>query len=259
MVLCVVLLLSSLAAVGGQGRMRAKEMVCLANLRQWHAVFEDYLQANNGKFFTGIRSMPYWWPIQLDEATQSWKKNRTWFCPTTTRPLIDEDGNHVSRFDIFSAWGIFSQESLGGLGPDGLAGSYGLNGYLLDPDVGTPSVFGNGIQVDNFWRTPHVEGASQIPLMFGALRFDLWPLHTDAPASQELAAWSGNHMARSCVNRHNGVVNCLFADGAARKVGLKELWTLKWHKSFNVEGPWTKAGGGLPSDWPKWMRGFKDY
>jgi len=24
-------------------------------------------------------------------------------------------------------------------------------------------------------------------------------------------------------------------------------------------GPWTKAGGGRPEDWPKWMRHVKDY
>jgi hypothetical protein len=42
-------------------------------------------------------------------------------------------------------------------------------------------------------------------------------------------------------------------------VGLKELWTLKWHRSFNTAGPWTKAGGVSPEDWPEWIRPFKDY
>ena len=35
----------------------------------------------------------------------------------------------------------------------------------------------------------------------------------------------------------------LFCDWSVRTVGLKELWTLKWHKTFNVNGPYTKAGG----------------
>ena len=68
-----------------------------------------------------------------------------------------------------------------------------------------------------------------------------------------------NHMAQCCVNRHNGTVCCLFVDGSVRKVGLKELWTLKWHKSFNTAGPWTTAGGVQPQDWPLWMRDFRDY
>jgi len=66
-------------------------------------------------------------------------------------------------------------------------------------------------------------------------------------------------MARCCINRHEGTVNCLFVDGSVRKVGLKELWTLKWHKSFNTAGPWTKAGGVSPKDWPEGMMPFKDY
>jgi hypothetical protein len=44
-----------------------------------------------------------------------------------------------------------------------------------------------------------------------------------------------------------------------RKVGLKEFWTLKWNQDFNTAGPWTKAGGVQPKDWPHWMRKFKDY
>ena len=48
-------------------------------------------------------------------------------------------------------------------------------------------------------------------------------------------------------------------DWSVRKVGLKELWTLKWHHEYDTAGPWTKAGGVQPEDWPQWMRSFKDY
>jgi hypothetical protein len=51
----------------------------------------------------------------------------------------------------------------------------------------------------------------------------------------------------------------LFMDWSVRKVGLKELWTLKWHTLFDTEGPWTIAGGVWQSDWPEWMRNFKDF
>ena len=62
-----------------------------------------------------------------------------------------------------------------------------------------------------------------------------------------------------CLNRHGGCVNGLFLDWSVRKVGLKELWTLRWYDQFDRAGPWTKAGGVRPQDWPKWMRKFKDY
>jgi hypothetical protein len=48
-------------------------------------------------------------------------------------------------------------------------------------------------------------------------------------------------------------------DWSVRKVGLKELWTLKWHRESNTAGSWTKAGGVQPEAWPEWMRGFEDY
>ncbi len=257
--LCVVLLLSSFAAVGRQGRMRAKEMVCLANLRQWNAVFQSYLADNDGSFLSGANSMGYWWPVQLDEATQSWKKNRTWFCPTATRPLVDENGITVPRFNTLTAWGIYAFSQLG---PDGVAGSYGINGYTIDISTSGRSepAYEGGIPASDGWRDlQSVPQAETVPLFLGALRFDVWPQASAAPPARELAAWSGNHMARSCINRHGGAVNCLFLDGSARKVGLKELWTLKWHGSFDTAGPWTQAGGVQPADWPEWMRDFQDY
>jgi prepilin-type processing-associated H-X9-DG protein len=64
---------------------------------------------------------------------------------------------------------------------------------------------------------------------------------------------------QTCINRHDGTINGLFLDWSVRPIGLKELWTLKWHLQWDTAGPWTKAGGVRPEDWPQWMRKFKDY
>ncbi len=51
-------------------------------------------------------------------------------------------------------------------------------------------------------------------------------------------------------------------DGTVRTVGLKELWTLKWHTEYNKAGNWTVAGGAMRDSWlPNyaWMADFKDY
>jgi hypothetical protein len=48
-------------------------------------------------------------------------------------------------------------------------------------------------------------------------------------------------------------------DWSVRKIGLKELWTLKWHQNYNTAGLWTTAGGVGREDWPAWMRRFKEY
>jgi len=74
-----------------------------------------------------------------------------------------------------------------------------------------------------------------------------------------LLALRGDNITYFSIDRHNGGINSLFLDFSVRKVGLKELWTLKWDKEFDTAGPWTRAGGVLPEDWPQWMRSFKDY
>ncbi len=256
LILCGVLLVACFGAIGETGRTRAKEVVCQANLRQWHAIFQQYLADNDSEFFTGQGLYGYWWPAQLDETTQSWRKNRTWFCPAAPRPLYDEQGRGYPDITSAKAWGIFSVPNL--LGPDGIAGSYGLNGYTIDiPSAGS---YEGNMPATVGWRDlANLAQAETVPLFLDALRFDLWPQHTNAPAFNEFAAWTSNNMARCCINRHNGAVHCLFLDGSVRRVGLKELWTLKWHQSFNTEGPWTLAGGVMPSDWPEWMRRCKDY
>ena len=170
------------------------------------------------------------------------------------KPIVDEYGVFSPTSNVFNAWGIYHSPVM--FSADGVAGSYGLNGYVLDIYGGT---FEGGVPASAGWRTPDVPGAGDIPVFLDALRYDLWPLETDTPAASEFAAWSGNNMTRCCINRHNGAINCLFMDFSARKVGLKELWTLKWHRNFETRGPWTKAGGVIMWDWPEWMRNFKEY
>jgi prepilin-type processing-associated H-X9-DG protein len=261
---CIAFALLVLGAVGEGGRRRAREIVCQANLHQWHGIFQDYIAENDGKFFTGVSQNGYWWPLQLAQEYQDWTGNRAWFCPTAVTPTTDENGVYGSRPPAFSAWGIFygpAQATYEGkvyvTNSHGLNGSYGLNGYTLHVATMYES---SGVPPYQGWADlKAVPAPYQVPLFFDALRFDLWPLATDPPAPIEFAAWSGNNMARCCINRHEGAVNCLFVDGSVRKVGLKELWTLKWHRSFNTAGPWTSAGGVTPANWPEWMRDFKDY
>jgi len=45
-------------------------------------------------------------------------------------------------------------------------------------------------------------------------------------------------------------VNIAFSDGSVRKVGLKELWTLRWSRSFD-----TKYRASLNA-WPTWMGAY---
>jgi prepilin-type processing-associated H-X9-DG protein len=120
----------------------------------------------------------------------------------------------------------------------------------------------------DYWKGPAgVKGADKAPVFLDCLYVAINPSEDNAPLPREDAKPSSGHqMQYSCVNRHEGSVNCLFLDWSVRKVGLKELWTLKWHRSWDKDdrgnydpGPWTMAGGVQPNRWPEWMREFKDY
>ena len=111
------------------------------------------------------------------------------------------------------------------------------------------------------WTSVYVKGSAYIPAFLDSSRYDLQHCATDPPPEHDAIPFcdTSNRWGAFCINRHDGSVNSLFLDSSVRKVGLKELWTLKWQPDYETRGPWTKAGGGRLEDWPQWMRGFKDY
>jgi hypothetical protein len=254
---CVAFLLLNIGAIGAGGRKRAKEMVCLSNLRQWGDIFQAFTNDNNGYFYSGASPLGHWWIADLEDQYQSYKKNPLWFCPTAKNPIRDEHGITRLTFGTFGAWGIYTRSDHGSLCADGVAGSYGLNACVLNVPPGATSGW---YRTENSWRTPHVQGAANIPVFLDSRRFDSWPSHTDQPPQYEAQYPLGiGRISDFCFNRHNGAVSCLFMDWSVRKVGLKQLWTFKWHRGFHTEGPWTRAGGVTQYDWPEWMRELREY
>ena len=269
----IALLMSILMPALSKVKDQARQIGCAANLRQWNFVFNTYIGDNDGKFYSGCNNSGYWWPLQLEFDQQDWKTNKTWFCPTAKTPIWDEKGTRKQSLHIYDAWGIESPSTTGAptsltyqgktytMNPNYLNGSYGLNGYMLSiPKTGT---FEGGVPATDGYRDMcSVNNANNVPVFMDALRFDFWPQHTQAPAMNEYEFWVGGaqyNMARVVINRHRGFTSVSFLDWSVRRVGLKEMWTLDWHRSFNTRGPWTLAGGVRDEDWPDWIRPFKDY
>jgi hypothetical protein len=99
-------------------------------------------------------------------------------------------------------------------------GSYGFNTTaLIDPPVLLPPRVPsrNPIKIDLF----SIRGRANIP----ALLDSTVPGGTFHEFSGPPTA--SRSSTNFCINRHNVHVNCLFMDWLVRKVGLKELWTLK--------------------------------
>jgi len=253
--LLMAILMPALNRVKEQGRM----VKCLANMKQWNLIAAMYTEENQGKYWPSDGGTPcYWWIKYVEDKYKDWKANKLWFCPSAQKPETDERGVTTAVLNIYNAWGIYKG---GGLGANGIAGSIGINGYVLIPypPGGGAATYEGGVSVQNGWKTAGAAGSNNIPLFTEALRFDLWPLENQRPPDDEYAAWTGNNMGRCCINRHQGFVSTAFMDFSARRVGLKELYTLKWHRGFNTAGPYTKAGHVTPAMWPKWIRNFPDY
>jgi prepilin-type processing-associated H-X9-DG protein len=141
------------------------------------------------------------------------------------------------------------------MAPPAFLASYGFNYWVL---AGKLDPQRNTLFARPYTNVVAVREKGRFPVLLDCTQPASLVLADDRPPPPEPKA-KGSGMGHFCLDRHNGSTHGLFLDWSVRKVGLKELWTLKWRDEFNTAGPWTRAGGVLPEDWPKWMRRFKDY
>jgi prepilin-type N-terminal cleavage/methylation domain-containing protein len=258
----LVLLTAILLPVIHRVRKHAAVVTCQSNLRQWGILLDTYVTGNDGKFFfqmthvdTVAEPQPAtvwvlsWWYIFL---TDFGDYRDIWLCPMATTPSAD--GKTGSTFRAWrgergaqrlpgGGWGEVERE---------FRGSYGVNGWVglsRRPDPDRPNA--------SCWTTPYVKGAADVPLVFDCC-LSVYYGTLDAPPPYQDADPASYYSSNVCIDRHTGGINSVFMDWSVRKVGLKQLWGLKWHKDYSTTGPWTAAGGVKPQDWPEWMRRFKD-
>ena len=238
-------------------RKQAKTVTCQSNLRQWSIVFEMYTNDHDGSFnqgWAGDAQRSNWW---MDAGRVYYGDvDEIRCCPTAIRPITNMDGSQGPGYgrEPFAAWGynstFFKVETD--------FGSYGVNGWLENK----PSEWTTPERYRKFWRKSFmIKNPAIVPVITDAQWIDGWPEPIEIPPQQENSRWnsSGSHMVRFVQNRHEQKQCMTFADGTVAAVGLKQLWTFKWHKSFDTSGPYTLAGGVQADDWPEWMRSFKDY
>jgi len=228
-------------------RKQARAVGCQSNLKQWGLIFLMYANENNSRFPNWVESVEPWprvlnalWPYHRDT-------NDLFLCPMARKPpgnVVSSSGSRLGS--TFSPWSLG-----GGLSRERLECSYGLN-------VWAQYAPGSGSSRDpRYWQTIPAQGAANVPLLLDSV---LWwscrLTETKPPAYEDV--WTDSEQP-SCMNRHEGFVCGIFMDWSVRRVGLKELWSLKWHRQYDTHGYWTQAGGVQPDYWPQWMSRFKDY
>jgi prepilin-type N-terminal cleavage/methylation domain-containing protein/prepilin-type processing-associated H-X9-DG protein len=237
--LLLAILLPTLQRVRGQ----AKATVCQANLHQWGMLFATLAQGNEGR----LRDRDSWDHCRTQQFAY-YLDNFDFeeFCPMATRTT-----SRTGAGGTFLAWYCPRHEWR--------AGSYGINGFTPaydgDEDSGRPAR-------EKRWSDTYGRGGSRVPVLLDCALWAAYPVESDAPPRTEAEAATDARVGTTrafCIPRHGGFINGLFLDWSVRKVGVKEIWTLKWSPAFNVRGPWTTAGGVTAEQWPPWLRKYKDY
>jgi len=238
----IALLMGILTPALSRVRKQARAVGCQANLKQWGLIFKMYTDDNDGKFY-GAWSTGAQGHVWIGALRYLYKDEEINFCPSARKIGAD----NAEQGGTFEAYGVFP-ETDSRVGYPGLAGSYGINDWVGDPSEARipTSVIGSHSM---YWARPDVKQANNIPLFLDAMWLGGMPQDTDTPAPTEERGAGfapGGMMNRYCINRHDGSINTVFVDYTVRKVGLKELWALKWNRLFDTH----KAEKIV---WPYWL------
>jgi len=248
----IALLLAILLPALQHAKRQARAVACQSKLHQWGLVFSMYTTDNNGMFWRDEPKLRCWWYKVLEP----WRYGEDLcFCPMAVKvnPKPNPAGSVLGGTFTGWDWGYWWLPRTIG---KPARGSYGMNWWIADLQNYDPA----DSTASQYWRTCLVGCSASVPVFLDCSWPETLPDDVEYPPEYEgeYGPWSW-WMPDICINRHDGGINVLFMDWSVRKVGLKELWTLKWHREFDTVNPWTRAGGVQPTDWPEWMRKFKDY
>ncbi|MGE4286333.1 MAG: type II secretion system protein [Phycisphaerae bacterium] len=257
----IAMLMAVLMPALGKARKMAKDVVCKTNLHSWGYSVEMYLHDYKDSFWQGFNDFSpangNWWLDALRVYFDDIDKVRV--CPMAPTPITETN----SKQPPFLGWGIFGEEGYSDFaGATGDWGSYCSNGWIENKwkESGYASIS------SRFWRRGSaISTPDNVPVFTAGQWFDCWPDIEDGtftPPTAEDVYWNSSaalHSARFVQNRHDGKQNILTADGSVNSVGLKGLWTYKWHRNFDTRNRYTAAGGATNDVWPEWMKNFKEY
>ncbi len=261
----VALLMAILFPVLQGARKRGQTVTCQGTLRQWGLYYSMYTAENNYRMpplHPGKLFVPLALPQELrrnriegdplnSQLTELHAYKDLILCPAARKRPADP--GFLTHGSIDTGW-VMDKNPM-------LLSSYGQNGWAARPitnrDAGArPTEDATG----PYWVSCLVRGAAVVPVYLDCTTPYGRPSGRDRPPEYPEGTYDPLWGIMVYVmDRHQGGINSLFMDWSVRKVGLKELWTLKWGPDYNTAGQWTKAGGVRPEDWPPWMRRYRDY
>ena len=253
----IALLLTILMPALNKAKQKTRDVICRSNLKQWGLVFAIYATEYDDSFPAGDDAGGEDWPNYLRHYYET---DEFRCCPVAAKPRSPAAWQRGSTREIWGPWPDPPENAFWQVPGD--YGSYGINLWIVWLGQGDWAATVGDLKPDHWGKTTKVTGtsANNVPVLLDSAWCGLFPdgqvKNIDPPPFED---GGGSSIADAVLNRHDGYTNGLMADFSARRIGLKELWRLKWHRSFDTKNPWTAAGGVAPGDWPDWMRRFKDY
>jgi len=260
----IAMLLAILMPALGRAKDMARELICRTRLRQCHLAIHLFTN-DNKDLFPYIRlfdmsggehdQLGQWW---IDPIMDYAPDPELLVCPKATR-LPSNVYNFRSAIpkDNSTMWSASRDP---GESPDAygnvIYGSIAVNAWISSNGVNFMSTaIDPPYQVDTpsfYWKELSNTGSgSNVPLFLDGGYVEARPMDQDTASYEE--SIKNQHMHYFAYDRHRGHVNSVFVDGSSRKVGLKGLWRLKWHRKFNIHNAQT-----LPDAEWHWMEGFSD-
>lgn len=263
----IAILLSVLVPSLNKARNAAKALICQSNLKQVGSFLLMAAMDNKDRFFPESSSNSTQYRGWISQLYPYWKGSEKIFhCPMTRL-------DHADLWFQSSDLKYFVSPNDPGTIIPGTQRSYNLNNWVLNPSKETGNV--DGFPAQWYWRKrvlPSSFRADIIPLIgdaAGQSANGAWPQETDYPTSTDTIAHNEEirqtgGMKRVFMNRHrDGWTIWAFLDGSARKVGVKELYAIKWHRNYSLRNAFTVSGGSTKSGiWKArapWAERFKDY
>jgi prepilin-type N-terminal cleavage/methylation domain-containing protein/prepilin-type processing-associated H-X9-DG protein len=276
----IALLMSILMPALRNVRDQAKNSMCFSKLQQWGVMFNMYASEWDGKLMGWNEYAWYtygpdpedkfvehaWVPMMYEYA----KDFDMYLCPAAKQlwswgiepdnPLSAWDFQYMNDQYAIGEWYPYYMVGRSE-NPEFSYGSYGKNEWVTD---------GLDYMGGHYFRTIRVRGVARIPLhgdCYWAAGFPLWD---DNPSSQYFHSFmtfeDGGEINRWNIDRHNLSVNFVFLDWSVRKVGLRQLWALKWNpETVGGVSPWGNKNY-VPDwedlddpAWPEWMKTSKSY
>ena len=255
----IAVLITILAPALQSAREQARSAICLSNVKQWGLITRYYCDDNKNRLYQSIAGAglssrdAYWMAASLPYYNDKTIRK----CPSArSDPDNMKEGNSWNWADYGLTkehWGPLGDSERNNWWDDFAEGSYGINEWCAAPPGSGGGTYWSFPKI-LAWKKSSPQSADQIPIFLDCLFVGGFPEHTDVPPQQpdQHNGWDINAMKIFCFDRHRGGINGVFLDASARKIGLKELWRLKWHREYKISNNWTQAN----APWPGWLQSY---